>query len=326
MVEYSVIIPNFNGEKWLKECLSSIYESNKEIKDYFEVIIVDNASSDKSLDIVSQFFPDVLVVALENNFGFSTACNMGVKKSKGKYLVFVNSDTKMNSNTLSLLSDEIVSRDLDAIAALEVPYASSKNSSEAQVVTTIDIIGFPVYRFQDRSHNNFYLSAVCLLLLKETYLEVGGLDNNFFMYFEDIDFFWRMLLFEKSFDYSDTVAIMHAAHGSTSSNRFDSKRFLWRNENLLKMLLKNYRLRNLIWVIPLYALSCTIEIAILVLIGKTSTSSTYFIETRNVIRDRKIIFESRQIVQAKRRVSDLSILKRMYKGSGKLLSLKRQLL
>ena len=85
-MDASIIIVNFNTKEILRKCLSSIFELTKEIE--FEVIVVDNASSDSSVEMIEKFFPKVKIIANRKNLGFGSANNQGIKKAQGKYVCF----------------------------------------------------------------------------------------------------------------------------------------------------------------------------------------------------------------------------------------------
>ena len=100
MYEVSVIIPNFNGKKYLKDCLDSMRKQDCE---NFEVILVDNGSEDGSTDYVREVYPEVQVIALKENTGFCTAVNTGIKVSTGSYVILLNNDTIAEPSFVSSL-------------------------------------------------------------------------------------------------------------------------------------------------------------------------------------------------------------------------------
>ena len=89
-IKISIIIPHYNNFQILLNCIESIYKST--FKD-FEIIVVDNGSSDSSDTIVKEKFPNVIVKKSLINLGYAGGCNLGSKISKGKYLLFLNNDT-----------------------------------------------------------------------------------------------------------------------------------------------------------------------------------------------------------------------------------------
>ncbi len=96
----SIIIPNWNGKDLLADCLGSL---NKQTFKDFEIILVDNGSSDDSIEYISNHFPKTKVIKLDKNYGFAKAINSGVKNSMAKYVVFLNNDTEVDKSWLENL-------------------------------------------------------------------------------------------------------------------------------------------------------------------------------------------------------------------------------
>ena len=98
MIDLSIIIVSYNTSDFLKECLESIKKNTEGLN--YEIIVVDNASSDNSLQVLRAKFPDVLVIKKQENIGFSKANNLGIEKSKGRYVLFLNPDTVVYKDSL----------------------------------------------------------------------------------------------------------------------------------------------------------------------------------------------------------------------------------
>jgi GT2 family glycosyltransferase len=90
----SIIIPNYNGKIHLEECLNSLQRIES---DDYEIVFVDNASEDGSVEFVKDNFPGIKILQLEKNYGFAEGCNLGVEKAQGDYIVFLNNDTKVDA-------------------------------------------------------------------------------------------------------------------------------------------------------------------------------------------------------------------------------------
>ncbi len=100
--QLSIIIPNWNGENLLRDCLNSILEKTTGIS--FEIIVVDDASTDRSVELISQF-PSAKLVRNPNNVGFVKTCNMGAAVSEGKYMILLNNDTTLRNNAFKVFVD-----------------------------------------------------------------------------------------------------------------------------------------------------------------------------------------------------------------------------
>ena len=97
----SIIIPHYNGKDLLYNCIDSIY-NNISIEN-FEIIVVDNASTDNSVQNIQTLFPDVVIVSSKENVGYSGGCNIGAKHAEGKYLIFLNNDTEHSNQWIEKL-------------------------------------------------------------------------------------------------------------------------------------------------------------------------------------------------------------------------------
>lgn len=313
----SIIIVNWNGKKWLKNCLESLLvQTYKE----FEIILVDNLSTDDSIEFVEHNFPKIKVIKNKQNLGLSMGNNIGIKKAIGKYVLFMNNDTWVEKDFLEKLILFYKKNDYDVVAPREAKYDGEK---QALYVTTIDPLGHYVYLSGDKyiGKKSFYLTGVCLLFSRQLYLETNGFDNNFFMYCEEVDWFWRLNLLGKKYSYADDIFVYHEGAGSIGKG-IKYETFLWRNQNTLQMLLKNYKLPNLLLILPLYFLQNLIEILFFIIILKPNISFSYINGWLFVLRNMSIIEKRRRIIQKNRIIDDKDILKRMYFGSGKLLHFK----
>lgn len=308
----SIVIVNFNGKKWLKRCLGSL--SKQTYKNY-EIILVDNCSNDGSVAFVRQSFPLVRIIKSPANVGFAGGNNLGVKQAKGDMILLLNNDTWVKNTFISQLTEEYINSSYDVISPHEVAYQATTPTRSAQTVT-IDIMGHPVYKAMP-SGANFYLPGACLLFSKNLYQETQGLDENFFMYCEEVDWFWRLLLLKKKFGFAKSVTVNHAGAGSTGAGIKYSV-FLWRNQNTLQMLLKNYCGITLFFILPLYFAQNICEIIVFLLLGETKIASSYYEGWIFNVKNLKKTMDKRRWIQHNRTISDLEVMGLMYRGPGKL--------
>lgn len=184
----SVIIVNYNGSHHLVNCLDSLKAT-----DYpsFDLILVDNSSTDNSLQIVEDGFPDCKVIRFKENMGFSIANNIAAKGADGEYLAFLNNDTKVTPSWLTELVKVIEAEPTIAIA----------QSSLLKFAGDIDSNGDFITRFgrtYNSKKNGFkdpreILSArgAAMIIRKSTFEELGGFDEDYFVSFEDVEIGWR---------------------------------------------------------------------------------------------------------------------------------------
>jgi len=306
----SIIIVNYNGKKWLKKVLDSL--SCQTYKN-FEIIFVDNKSIDESVEFVAENYPKVNIIKSEKNLGFSGGNNLGIKVAKGEYILLLNNDTWLDNNFLEKIVTFYEKSNYDIVCAVEADYYTK----ECQVYTNLlDPFGHYVYIKGGDGSREFYLSASCLFFNKNIYYETRGLDENFFMYAEDWDWFWRIQLLGKKIFKINDLKFYHLGAGSTGTGiKYHS--FLWRNQNALQMLLKNYRWYNLLWVLPIYFAQNIVEIIFFLITFKPKIAYSYIEGWAFNIKNFKKIMDKRKWVQENRKVGDWGIIKKMYVGFAK---------
>lgn len=253
----SVIIVNWNGQKWLQSCIESL---SKQSYKKLEIIVVDNSSSDGSVELLKRQHPYVKVIENKNNLGFARGNNVGAAHTNGEHIMLLNSDTWIDSDFIEKLYSFYIDGKYDVVGPYENDYA---NTTHPKNISTIDLLGHTVV-FPATKNNKrklFYKSGVCLLFSKKLYEETGGLDDDFFMYVEEVDWFWRLHLLTKKIGIAEDLFVHHAGAGSTGTG-LKYNTFLWRNQNTLQMLLKNYSLVSLILILPFYFLQNLAEMVV----------------------------------------------------------------
>jgi len=315
----SIIIVNYNGKKWIQKCLDSILSQTYK---NFEIIFIDNASVDDSVEFVKNNYKDdkIKIIKSDKNLGFAGGNNLGINNCSGDYILLLNNDTWIKDDFLEKIFSFYKKNNFDVIAPYSKDYENKKIFKP--YYSTIDFLGYFGF-FRNKSESRgLYLSGVCLFFSKKIYRETLGLDNNFFMYVEDVDWFWRLNLLDKKFCHINDLFIYHFGAGSTGDG-IKYFTFLWRNQNTLQMLLKNYSWYNLLWVLPTYFIQNVVEIVFFLLILKPKISYSYIEGWIFNIKNLKKILKKRKWVQENRLVGDYDIVKKMYIGSVKLVHLIR---
>lgn len=317
--ELSIIIVNWNGKQWLPKCFDSLREQSYR---NFKVILVDNASTDGSVQMVRDNYPEIFVIENNKNSGFATGNTIGIKHAKSKYILLLNSDTWLEKDSLNKLVSHIKTKKSDIVGIVGTEYNATKPIPN---IPSIDILGHSIHFFSKLDKRKlFYLSGAYLIFEKKLYIETKGLDNDFFMYHEEIDWFWRLHLLNKKIYRATDVLIHHAVSGSTGQG-LKHNSFLWRNQNTLQMLLKNYSWYNLLWIIPLYISQNLIEICFFLTIFQPKIAFSYSKGWWFNLKNLKKILIKRKWIQKKRVVSDIVIMKKMYWGFSKFHHLSRYL-
>ncbi len=196
-IKLSVIIVNYNGKKFLKDCLDSIYEQLKNLD--HEVIIVDNNSSDESISFIKQYYPKISLIENALNVGFAAANNQGVRKATGDYILLLNNDTILMSNLNDALNNLDSNENVGAVGIKMLNGNEEYIPSFGKFPTPYNLLRISNlnYQFRGACSGEFenkdtlivdWISGAFLLTKKSYWNEVNGLDEEYFMYVEDVDF------------------------------------------------------------------------------------------------------------------------------------------
>ena len=218
----SIIIINWNGRKWLEACLKSM--ENQEISEDYEVILVDNGSSDGSVKYVYTEFPEVNVVSLERNLGFAGACNIGLNSAEGKYLVFVNNDTCAQKDWLkNLVEAADQNPQFKILCSIQQPGLKKDEVLTLDCFLRVDIIKS---KSSEIIVETLFASGGCFLLRREWLNHIGYLfDPSYFAFYEDTDLSLRSILAGGKIGYVKNSIIWHYMGGSSNGySRFSSNR------------------------------------------------------------------------------------------------------
>lgn len=206
-MDVSIILVNYNTADLLLACINSILGKTEHL--IYEIIVVDNASSDSSVELVRSKFPLVKVIANEENVGFGIANNIGVQHAQGKYVWFLNSDTLLISNAAKILYDAIEVYSSAVIAGgnlydINMKPATSFSQIIPSLWAEVDYFFFNIFsQLKYRRNLNFnysdqiievdgFISGADLMIEKAVFEEVGGFDKDFFMYYEETELTYRI--------------------------------------------------------------------------------------------------------------------------------------
>ncbi|WP_090811943.1 glycosyltransferase family 2 protein [Paenibacillus sp. 276b] len=232
MVDVSIIIVNYNTRQLTLDCLASVYAS--QISYQYEIIVLDNASRDDSVQAIQKAYPDVRMIANNDNTGFAVANNQGMKVAKGRYILLLNSDTVVQPDTLQTMVGFMDRRPEMGASGCKVilPDGSLDKACKRGFPTPSASFyyAFGISRlFPERPKFNQYqlghlspddeypvdcLVGAFMLVRRETIEQVGGLDETFFMYGEDIDWCYRIKEAGWGIFYYPRTYIVHYKGGS----------------------------------------------------------------------------------------------------------------
>jgi hypothetical protein len=221
MVTLSIIIINWNTKDLLKNCLESISEYTSNLD--YEILVVDNASSDDSVEMIEKEFPQVRLIKNEEDFGFARANNQAIKESKGRYILLLNPDTQIlnngalekmigfmeNNKKVGILGPKTVAKD----GSLQIScYRFDSLSTLLSTNVFFNKLGkgntYKKFDFNQTKKVDMIMGG-CLLTKREVIEDIGLLDENFFLCSEDAD--WCLRAKKKGWEvvYYPTVEIIH---------------------------------------------------------------------------------------------------------------------
>jgi hypothetical protein len=223
-MDLSIIFVNYNDRRHLEECLTSLQKNALSFS--HEIIVVDNASTDGSYEPVGHKFREVRWISLSENAGFSKANNRGARESRGDFLLFLNTDTVVPPGALTGLLENLRS-DESAGAAGPALYRG-RSKFQVSFGRSVDFFAQfrqkiflnPYYKIalkkSRKKRETGWLSAACFLCRRTAFERMGGFDENFFIYFEDIDLCLRMRKAGWKLIYLPRIAVFHEGGGATS--------------------------------------------------------------------------------------------------------------
>lgn len=195
-VDLSVIIVNYNGLKYLQECFYSLCDKLKNTS--FEIIVIDNNSSDESTSFIKENYPNIFLIESKINLGFGKGNNEAVKYAKGKYLLLINNDTIVidnlkpvlehlkSDNSIGVVGIKMLNKHSEYLQSAG-KFPNPRNMFQLKKLLRLGK-EFETGIFNKNSYEVDWLAGSFLMLSKQIYQEIGGFDKDYFMYVEDVDF------------------------------------------------------------------------------------------------------------------------------------------
>ncbi len=228
MIDLSVIIVSFNTKDILRECLEAVYK-NLPQKYGIEIIVVDNGSVDESVDMVKKDFTQAVVIANKDNLGFSKANNIGIKKAKGRYILFLNSDTVVFKGTVETMVEFMDAHPSAGAATCKVVLPNEKLddashrgfptpwnsfchfSGLAKIFPKSQVFSGYSLGYMDQSmiHEIDACAGAFMMVRRVAGEEIGWWDEDFFWYGDDLDFCYRLKQKGWKIYFVPTCSILH---------------------------------------------------------------------------------------------------------------------
>lgn len=248
----TVVIPNYNGIDFLKDCLDSLNQCSPHD---FAVIVVDNGSKDGSTELVKTDYPDVELIALDTNTGFAPAVNVGIDASKTEYVILLNNDTRVDgqfvaamekaldnnpkafsasAKMVDMYNPKVLDGTGDYYSALGWAYAYGKGKSSDK---------------EQKVRKIFSACGGAAIYRRDVLNKIGKFDENHFAYLEDIDVGYRAKIYGYHNIYMPEAIVYHAGSGSSGS-RYNEFKINLSSRNNIYLVLKNMPLMQLIINLP----------------------------------------------------------------------------
>jgi len=323
----SVVVLNYNGKEFLTRCLLSL--KNLNYKDY-NVIVVDNASSDGSVDFVREHFPWVHIIENKENLGFAEGNNVAIKHAKGDYILFLNNDTEVDSDWLENMVKTARSDSSIGIVGCKMLYMEQKNVIDA-VGFLYDEYGFPYARGIGETDHHQYdyvadvFSAVgaAMLVKREVLEKIGVFDSKYFMLSDELDLCWRAQLAGYRVVVNPFAVMYHKSRGTFKKSCVMRSWIRFLNErNILRTLIKNYSGLTLLKILPRYFALLFTEFLLFVLIRKDLALADIKAVLWNFKNFRETWYLHKKIQQM-RVIDDKAIRRKMIQKSIKILLFRR---
>ena len=280
----AVAILNWNGFNLLNKFLPSVIKNTHAKVDIY---IIDNGSTDKSIDFISTYFPSVKIINLDNNYGYAKGYNLGIKKIDADIICLLNNDVEVTANWTDPIIELFKSeKDTAIIQPKLLDYNNRKMFDYAGAAGGfLDKFGYPYCR--GRIYNNievddgqyddiskiFWACGACFFIRKEIFELVGGFDDNYWAHMEEIDLCWRTqnLGFQVKYHYKSIVYHLNA--GTLNVN--DSNKTYYNFRNQLYTLTKNCKENLFLLLLFKFFIDLLISIFFLLTKGIKHTLAIY---------------------------------------------------
>lgn len=330
----SVVILNYNGKTYLGEtllkCLSSVL---KNAYSNFEVIFVDNGSTDDSIEFIKEVFrgnPKLKIVKNEKNYGFALGNNLGVKHAKGKYVILLNNDIEVEPRWMKELV-KVMEADLNiGVAQSKVLYMDRLHiQTVGNLLDPAQLTYLMGYNQEDKGQYNkvceiTFACGAAFIVRRALINEIGLFDPKYFSYHDDCDLGWRARLAGYKVVVVPSSVVYHYG-GGTYTQRAHAKNldFFFLLASRFGLFIKNYEYKNILKFGTIMVVSIVMDVLVLLWRGDIGTPLKFMVW---ILRDFRHNWKKRLETQLQiRKVADDEILKAFLDSSILILRLTRHL-
>jgi len=268
-VDMSIVLVGWNNKSYLEPCLKSIYDGN--LKCTFDIVVVDNGSTDGSQEMLQNKYPEVMLIQNEKNEGLGKASNQGVEATNGRYVLLLNNDTIVNGPSFDLLvtylNDHptvgaVGGKLLNEDGTVQSCYNNFSTLAEEFLIATRigEMIrpGYPAIMDADEVKSVDWLGSACLLLRRSALDEIGLLDDSYFIYGDEADLQYRLKKAGWEVHFVPQATIIH--FGGRSMTRWPRRKRVYRGKMLFYK--KNYGIVRLFLLRLMLAILSVLKILV----------------------------------------------------------------
>lgn len=239
--DLSIVLVCWNNKEYLFPCLESLYRD--EVAFSFDVVVVDNGSSDGSQDILRRDYPEILIIQNDRNLGLGKASNQGIEATSGRYVLLLNNDTLINGPSLDAMvafleahpnTAAVGGRLLNADGSVQSCYNDFSTLREEFLIATRlgELLreGYPANVVDDQVRSVSWLSSACVMLRRTALDQVGLLDESYFIYGDEADLQYRLKQAGWEIYYIPQAEIIH--FGGRSLDRWRRRKLVYRGKML----------------------------------------------------------------------------------------------
>ena len=302
MQDVTVVIPNYNGQDFIGNCLNSLRKQNKA---NFTVILVDNGSTDNSVALVKEQYPEVKLLGLPENTGFCKAVNEGIKASQTDYVILLNNDTEVAADFVDELVKAIKVREKAFSCAAKMMQYDRRNLID-DAGNFYNALGWayaagkgqPEILF-NKTKKIFSACAGAAIYRREVFDRIGLFDEEHFAYLEDTDMGYRAQIFGYQNWFVPSARVYHMG-SATSGSRYNQFKTRYSSRNNIYMLYKNMPIGQIIFNLPLLLFGFGVKIIFFLCKGMgreyiAGIKNGFSLAAKAKAQDKKVPFKMRNL-------------------------------